>query len=57
MPLDDSSSHGAVKARSETRRPSFFWVLAALVLPILNLAVRFRIHHADRMPQAGQRRI
>ena len=53
MPLDDSSPHAAVKARSETRRPSFFWLLAALVLPVMNLAVRFRMHHAERMPQAG----
>jgi 1-acyl-sn-glycerol-3-phosphate acyltransferase len=53
VPLDDSSPHGAVKARSETRRPSFFWLLAALVLPIMNLAVRFRMHHAERMPQTG----
>jgi 1-acyl-sn-glycerol-3-phosphate acyltransferase len=42
-----------VKARSETRRPSFFWLLASLVLPIMNLAVRFRFHHPERMPQAG----
>lgn len=53
MPRDDSSPHGAVKARSETRRPSFFWLLAVLVLPIMNLAVRFRMHHAERMPQTG----
>lgn len=53
MPHDDSSSTASAKARSETRRPSFFWVLAALVLPIFNLAVRFRFHHPERMPQAG----
>jgi 1-acyl-sn-glycerol-3-phosphate acyltransferase len=53
VPRDDSSPHGAVKARSETRRPSFFWLLAVLVLPIMNLAVRFRMHHAERMPQTG----
>jgi 1-acyl-sn-glycerol-3-phosphate acyltransferase len=53
VPVDDSSPHGAVKARSETRRPSFFWLLAVLVLPIMNLAVRFRMHHAERMPQTG----
>ena len=53
MPHDDSSPHPAVKARSETRRPSFFWLLASLVLPIMNLAVRFRFHHPERMPQAG----
>jgi 1-acyl-sn-glycerol-3-phosphate acyltransferase len=53
VPHDDSSPHPAVKARSETRRPSFFWLLASLVLPIMNLAVRFRFHHPERMPQAG----
>jgi 1-acyl-sn-glycerol-3-phosphate acyltransferase len=53
VPHDDSSSTAPAKARSETRRPSFFWVLAALVLPIFNLAVRFRFHHPERMPQAG----
>jgi 1-acyl-sn-glycerol-3-phosphate acyltransferase len=53
VPLDDSSPHAAVKARSETRRPSIFWLLAALVIPGMNLAVRFRMHHAERMPQTG----
>jgi 1-acyl-sn-glycerol-3-phosphate acyltransferase len=53
VPHDDSSPNPAVTARSETRRPSFFWLLAALVLPILNLAVRFRFHHPERMPQSG----
>ncbi|GAA1813936.1 lysophospholipid acyltransferase family protein [Agromyces neolithicus] len=53
MPHDDSSAEHPAKARSETRRPSFFWVLAALVLPIFNLAVRFRFHHRERMPQTG----
>ncbi|MCD2442490.1 1-acyl-sn-glycerol-3-phosphate acyltransferase [Agromyces sp. SYSU K20354] len=42
-----------MKPRSETRRPSFFWVLAGLVLPILNLAVKYRFHHRERMPQTG----
>jgi len=53
VPLDDSSPHAPAKARSETRRPSFFWLLAGLVLPVMNLAVRFRMHHGERMPQAG----
>ncbi len=53
MPLDDSSPRAAVKARSEARRPSIFWLLAALVIPGMNLAVRFRLHHAERMPQTG----
>jgi len=50
---DDPPSHHGVKARSEKRRPSFFWFLAVLVLPIFNLAVRFRFHHPQRMPQTG----
>jgi len=53
VPHDDTSPHAPAKARSETRRPSFFWVLACLVLPIFNMAVRFRFHHPERMPQAG----
>lgn len=53
MPLENSSSGAAAKPRSETRRPSFFWVLAAIVLPVMNLAIRFRFHHAERMPQSG----
>lgn len=53
MQHDDSSANAPAKPRSETRRPSFFWVLAALILPILNLAVRFRFHHRERMPQSG----
>ncbi len=42
-----------MKPRSETRRPSFFWVLAVLVLPILHLVVKYRYHHPERMPQTG----
>jgi 1-acyl-sn-glycerol-3-phosphate acyltransferase len=42
-----------MKPRSETRRPSFFWLLAVLVLPILNLAVKYRFHHPERLPQTG----
>ena len=53
MPHDDSSPRDAAKPRSETRRPSFFWVLAVLVLPLLNLAVKYRFHHRERMPQTG----
>ncbi|WP_022887794.1 lysophospholipid acyltransferase family protein [Agromyces italicus] len=53
MQHDDSSPTATAKPRSETRRPSFFWVLAGIVLPVLNLAVRFRFHHRERMPAAG----
>ncbi|MDQ0575759.1 lysophospholipid acyltransferase family protein [Agromyces albus] len=53
MPHDDSSPDAPAKPRSETRRPSVFWVLAGLVLPVMNLAIRFRFHHPERMPQSG----
>jgi 1-acyl-sn-glycerol-3-phosphate acyltransferase len=53
VPHESPRSHPAVKPRSETRRPSFFWVLAAIVLPVMNLAIRFRFHHRERMPQTG----
>ena len=43
----------APKPGSEKRRPSFFWVLAVLILPLWNLAVRYRFHHPERMPQTG----
>jgi 1-acyl-sn-glycerol-3-phosphate acyltransferase len=44
--------HPPLKARSETRRPSFFWVLAVLILPLFNLAVKFRFHGRP-LPQSG----
>ena len=53
MPHDPSSSDAAPKPRSEKSRPSFFWFLAVLVLPLFNLVVRFRFHHPERMPQTG----
>lgn len=53
MQHDDSSPTATAKVRSETRRPSFFWVLAVLILPVINLAVRYRFHHRERMPAAG----
>lgn len=53
MPLENPRSDAAVKPRSETRRPSFFWVLAVIVIPVMSLAIRFRFHHRERMPQTG----
>ncbi|OUD99628.1 1-acyl-sn-glycerol-3-phosphate acyltransferase [Clavibacter michiganensis subsp. michiganensis] len=38
---------------NEKARPSIFWVLAALVLPVLNAAVRFEIRHPERLPRTG----
>lgn len=42
-----------MKARSETRRPSFFWLLAAIVLPVWNLSVTYKYQGRERMPQTG----
>ena len=49
MPHHPPASDAALKPRSEKRRPSFFWLLAVLVLPIFNLAVRilFGVHMRD----------
>jgi 1-acyl-sn-glycerol-3-phosphate acyltransferase len=44
VPQDDSRAGPTGRARRETRRPSIFWVLAALVLPIWNLSVKYRFH-------------
>ncbi|WP_395242859.1 lysophospholipid acyltransferase family protein [Agromyces sp. MMS24-K17] len=40
------------RIRSEKRRPSFFWLLAALVLPLWNLSVKYRFH-GKPLPQEG----
>jgi len=53
VPHDTSSANATAKPRSETRRPSFFWVLAVLILPLLSLVIRFRFHHRERMPRTG----
>lgn len=37
----------------ETRKPSIFWLLAGIVLPIMNLAARFEIENADKFPRSG----
>lgn len=41
-----------LKSSPEKRRPSFFWVLAGLILPPLGLAVKFRFHGRP-LPQTG----
>ncbi|GGI47338.1 1-acyl-sn-glycerol-3-phosphate acyltransferase [Agromyces flavus] len=53
MPRHDPAAAPAVKRGAEKRRPSFFWVLAALILPLWNLSVKYRFHHGERMPQSG----
>lgn len=46
-----------VKIRSrrsaEMRRPSFFWVIASLVLPIWSLMVQYRFTPQSKLPQQG----
>ena len=46
-----------VKLRSrsspEKRRPSFFWLLAALILPLWSCMTRFRFTRDSRLPQTG----
>ena len=41
------------RERSETRRPSVFWVLAVMILPVINLAVRFKVTDAAKFPRSG----
>ncbi|TFD77630.1 1-acyl-sn-glycerol-3-phosphate acyltransferase [Cryobacterium sp. Sr8] len=41
------------RTRSEKSRPSYFWLLAALILPIMNLAARYRIVDAQKFPRSG----
>nr|WP_100344414.1 lysophospholipid acyltransferase family protein [Compostimonas suwonensis] len=51
---DASSASPAkpVRVRSERARPSIFWVLATLVVPILNLGVKYRFH-GRKLPAQG----
>ncbi|MDR5699998.1 lysophospholipid acyltransferase family protein [Agromyces aerolatus] len=51
-PQQPALQHPRQKTSPEKRRPSFFWVLAALILPLFNLAVKFRFH-GPRLPQTG----
>lgn len=39
--------------RKETSKPSIFWVLAGLVIPIMNIAVRFKIIDGEKLPRRG----
>lgn len=42
-----------VKPSKELRRPSFFWVLAALILPIWSCMVRYRFTRDSKLPRSG----
>ncbi|GMA27808.1 lysophospholipid acyltransferase family protein [Arenivirga flava] len=41
------------RPRSERLRSPFFWLLAVIVLPIMNLSVRWRIRDAHKLPKQG----
>ncbi len=42
-----------LKATAEKTRPSIFWVLATLAVPPMNLATRYRIEGAEKLPRSG----
>jgi len=41
------------KQRSEKSRPSVFWVLAGLIVPLGSLLARFRIVDGEKLPRTG----
>jgi 1-acyl-sn-glycerol-3-phosphate acyltransferase len=41
------------KQRSEKSRPSIFWVLAGLFVPIGSMLARFRVVDGDKLPRTG----
>ena len=38
---------------SERSKPSIFWLLGAIALPLMGLMVKFRFHDREKMPQTG----
>jgi 1-acyl-sn-glycerol-3-phosphate acyltransferase len=42
-----------VKQRSEKSRPSIFWVLAAILVPLGSILARFRIVDGEKLPKHG----
>lgn len=42
-----------VRSGSETRRPSLFWPLAAIVVPVVSLIAKIRISGAEKLPREG----
>ncbi|MCU1635653.1 MAG: acyl-phosphate glycerol 3-phosphate acyltransferase [Cryobacterium sp.] len=43
----------ALRDRRETATPSIFWVLAGLVLPVMNLAAKYEVEGRDNFPRSG----
>jgi 1-acyl-sn-glycerol-3-phosphate acyltransferase len=42
-----------LKATPEKTRPSIFWVLAGIAVPIMSLVTRYRIEGAEKLPRSG----
>jgi 1-acyl-sn-glycerol-3-phosphate acyltransferase len=53
VPTSPPSHPTPERIRRETSRPSIFWVLAGLLLPVMNMAVRFEIVDAEKFPRTG----
>jgi 1-acyl-sn-glycerol-3-phosphate acyltransferase len=43
----------STRTRSETAKPSIFWLLAVAVIPLVSVIARFRIHDAHKLPKKG----
>lgn len=41
------------RVRSEKSRPSAFWILAGLILPVMNFAARYEIRDREKFPPTG----
>jgi 1-acyl-sn-glycerol-3-phosphate acyltransferase len=39
--------------RKETSKPTIFWVLAGIVIPIMSIAVRFKVINPEKLPRRG----
>jgi 1-acyl-sn-glycerol-3-phosphate acyltransferase len=52
-PRPEPASAPRLKATAEKTRPSVFWVLAALAVPLMNLVTRYRIDGAEKLPRTG----
>jgi 1-acyl-sn-glycerol-3-phosphate acyltransferase len=49
----ESATSPRLRATAEKSRPSIFWLLAALAVPLMNLATRYRIEDGEKMPRSG----
>ncbi|GEP26643.1 1-acyl-sn-glycerol-3-phosphate acyltransferase [Cryobacterium levicorallinum] len=48
-----ATPESTAKIRSEKSSPSAFWILAGLILPVMNLAARYEILDAHKFPRSG----